>query len=268
MEDKNVNNIEPNKKPHLLNRIISGVIDICLVFMSFYFLYSAFLKSSISEPMFKYVNILIEVQDEAKVESGYGYKVYEYESDTTNQIYTEEDGRTYIVKTIELSENYTEEEKNEYLKYYTAYKDILSKSKKYSANMFNYKFVNFGIVALTALVTEGFFFLVIPLIDKRGRTIGKMFCKTQVFSLRFENHPKWYHKLGRFFWILICETLIPFIIFNQSVIYLVPIFALVICLMNRENRALVDFVTKTKIIEIRSFKPLVDHDMVEDIKEN
>ena len=113
MEDKNVNNIEPNRKPHIFNRIISGVIDICLVFMSFYFLYSAFLESSISEPMFKYVNILIEVQDQAKVESGYGYKVYEYESDTTNQIYTEEDGRTYIVKTIELSENYTEEEKND-----------------------------------------------------------------------------------------------------------------------------------------------------------
>ena len=104
------------------------------------------------------------------------------------------------------------------------------------------------------------FLLGIPLLLKRRQTLGKLAAGTMVINSHYQVEAKWYQMVGRFFFILIVESLIP-CFFLSSVVWtpiVVSIVLFLVTLTNKDRRTLHDFVCRTKVIDKRTFVKLAD----------
>ena len=247
--------IEPNSKPHIINRIISGLIDACIVFMVFTGIYMIFLNTPISDSLYRYDDEKTVIYDSLLYSTGMGVKNYEFEEDTTYRIYTDDDGKEFVIEGIASpSEDATQEEWDVYTAKYIDFHDKLEKDASYATAETNYKLVNFGLIALDALIVESIFYLAIPLIDKKRRTIGKMIAKTQLYSAKHKDNPKWYQMVGRFVWILLFESLIPYVFLSQATFVATAFITFVFVICNRDNKAFHDLVSGTMVITTESFE--------------
>lgn len=252
--------IEPNSKPHIINRIISGLIDACIVFISFTILYTIFLNTPISSQSLAYRDEMIVVQDSILYSTGMGYKEYEFkenENYSSYRVYQDEEGKEYVIVGISApSDDAPQSEWDVYNEKFVAYNDKLNNDAAYASAKGLYTASNFGLIALDALIVEGIFYLAIPLIDKRRRTIGKMIAKTQLYSTKHQGKVRWHQVVGSFSWRLIVESLIPFVFLNQATIFATSFITLIFAISNIDNKALHDLVSRTKVITVESYTPL------------
>ena len=184
MENKIIDVRETNVKPNFIKRIVGGIIDACIVFMVFTGMYILFMNTSMSEKMMNSYDEMIVIQDSYKISSGFGVKEYDFNEETSYRIYTDDQGEEFIVKQITLKENASQNEIDLYYNLYNSYQEKLNKDSAYSIAELNYKLGNFGLVSLSAFIAEAVFYFAIPMIDKKGRTLGKFFTKTMLYSFQ------------------------------------------------------------------------------------
>ena len=246
----NSNGLE-NEKPHILNRIISALIDACIVFLAFTGIYSLIINTPMADTMYKYYDEMTVIQDSYLYNYGLGVKDYDISKEeySSYRVYKDEDGKEYVITGIDVpTDSDPQEVRDEYVANYNKYHEAIEKDASYAnASTFS-KLHNYGFVCLSALISEGIFYLAIPLIDKKSRTIGKMFAKSKVVSTRTYKRPKWYQILGSFSWKLIVESLVPFVFLNEVTFFATAIVQFTFMIINTDNRALHDLVSQTMVV--------------------
>ena len=251
-------NIEPNKPAHWMLRISAGLIDLCILFLSIIGLRALIVSSPMGTHQRNVYNRIIEIQDNYKLEplvkgsdETYGYISYEGEEDYDSS-------KHHVYHDDELDINYVildHDKLSDEIK--TAYADALSADKEYQNKTFDYRLIDFGFVCLSGFIVEGVFLFAIPLFNKNRATLGKMAAGLQVINSKYQVRARWYQMMGRWLFTLIIEGILPYLFLSGSLTAVImPVFLFIISLCNKERKTLHDFVSRTRVIEKRTFLPL------------
>ena len=263
-EEKQTGKIaEPNKAAHWSMRIAGALIDICILFLALMGFRYLFMMTPMGDSLNYYNTEALKISDTYKLEKlvegsdeTFGHKLFEgeenYETYVKNGylVYQEEDSTNYVVVP---NDEISKEVQN-------AFKTKVNADENFKNYTFNSRLIEFGIVALAGTCAEVIFVLAIPLITKRRQTLGKLAAGTMMINSHYQVPAKWYQIVGRFFFILVFESLIP-CFFLSSVIWtpvVVSIVNFLITLTNKDRRTLHDFVCRTKVIDKRTFVKLSD----------
>jgi len=242
---------QENKKPHFMQRLASGLVDLCLIFLSYWGLYSLFINSPLADGFNYYHYQIIETQDAYKLETGFGEKVLitEENKDEYQSYYKhyDEDENEYVVVNIEnvdstISSNYSSK---------------LLNDNVYQSNVFNRKLILYGINVLAGFIATSVFLLAIPSLNKRRASIGQLAGEISMFSKRFETHARWYHILIRYLFIFILECALPFLFLELFTFILIPTLFLIVGSISKSGRTLHDLVSGVRPIDKRTYSPLI-----------
>ena len=243
-----------NIKPSFIQKLSGYLIDVCLIFLLYWGAYTLCMNTPISSSFDYYHYQVIEIQDSFKLETGYGEKVTitsENENEYTSYYkHADTDNTQYVVVNVEnVSETVTK-----------AYVDKLNNSSVYQSNVFNRRLVLYGINVLSGTISTGILIFLIPLLNKNRATLGMLASQQQLFSLRYESRARWYHVLIRFLFIFIIEICVPFLFMELYTFIFLPILYLIISCFNKKGMTLHDLVSRVRVIDSRSYTPLVDED--------
>ena len=248
---------EYNKKPRLLARILSALVDMFLIFLCGFFVMQIEMKTPISNDYRTLRDELITIVDNTKLDTSYGHKLYEdeenYSSYSNYHIYLESDdtnekcGKNYVV--IDNSDNSDEVK--------SAYQTAIKENGTYQSKYLTYRAIYFGLTMIAVGSSELVLLFIIPLTNKRRATLGKYAAMTTLIHTN-ETNAKWWQILIRFLFVLIVESALPLFYLSEfGTIIVVGITNLVITLISRKTgRTLRDYVSFTRIIDKNSFKPI------------
>lgn len=255
----NTTTLEDNSKPPFIMRIAGGFIDTLLMVGVTFGLFMLFTISPMGNGLKKYNREMIIVEDNYKVTelvegSGetYGHKVYEneegYSAYTSYVVHdADETGYRYVVVNNESISKEVQD----------AYKVAVNKDKYYSDCYFNYRLIDYGITMLAGFISTSAFLLVIPLTNKRRATLGKMFAGTMLIHSKYIVPAKWYQVVGRYSFQFLIEGALPFLFINWFTVGAMPLLLVIIMLFSRkEGKTLHDWVSRTKVIDRRTYVPL------------
>ena len=246
-----------NQKPRTLARILSGLVDMFLVFLCGFFVIQLEMATPISQEYHTLKDELITIIDNTKLETDYGHKLYEdeenYASYVTYHHYQENDetsennGKSYVVIN---NETISDEAK-------ANYQASIKNNSTYQSHYLTYRFIYYGLVMLAVGASELVLVLFIPLTNKRRATLGKFVAMTTLID-RKEVRAKWWQILIRFLFVLLFETALPLFYLSEfGAVLVVAIVNLFVTLISRKSgRTLRDYVSLTRIIDKNSFKPI------------
>ena len=236
-----------NHKALWPKRLIAGALDAVLLFLTSYLLFFIANKTPIAGNARSYKEKMTIIEDEAKLDTGYGYKVVVNKGEEGGYLlhYDEANNEYYIVKNTEYPSS----------EITTEYKTIINANTEYSELQFSYSINNYGMLFGAGFIAELIFFFVVPVVNKRRATVGQLLCGLQLISTKRMDRAAWYQLLGRFFFIYIVESAIPYFIMGLWVIVVVPLATIIIRYFNKENRSLYDFISFTRLIEAATFVP-------------
>ena len=252
----------PNRPAHWSQRIAAGIIDICIIFMAIFGLYRLFVITALGNGMRDNFYEMQRIRDNYKLvallpesDETIGYKLYE-----TDPSFNDEKYKDYVIY------NYGEtpykivnfDSSTDALK--QAYVNAVTNDQYYKNYSFNYRLCDFGVMALAAAVSETIFLFVVPLINKRRATLGKLAAGIQVIHYRYQIEATWYQMLGRFLWVYIIETVLPYLIISNALILALVVQPLmfVITLFTKDHRTIHDYISRTMVIDKRTFIRLTE----------
>lgn len=241
----------PNSKPTIFSRLLSGLVDMIIMFFFHYALYSLVLLTPISNNLHNYWNQMLLVKEDIKVQAQYSKEEVVDESYKGENLlhYNEEESYYYIVSDIDFGED--TEAKNKAI---ASFNEIIKKDDTYNGLSTSYHLHNFIVTALLCGgVTEFIFIFIIPVIKNNGQTLGMMVCLEKMINPKYAGKAKWYQYLGRWAFMFIIESCIPYFFLAEFTILVVPAVLIVIMLLNKDNRTLHDFVSQVKVIDKRTF---------------
>ena len=249
---------QENVKPHFMQRLAGGIIDICLILLSFWGLHTLLLKTPIANSFNSYRHDALVILDNYKLESGYGEKIYitdenkrELEDYLSYEEKVDNETKTYVVKE---KGNATKEE-------YESYTTMVKESDEYKSANFNMRLMNYLIILLSGGVVEILFLFIIPLLNKRRATLGEIFSEQGLFSIKYEEYARWYHLLIRFLFIFIFESALPYLFLDIYSFIVMPVLFLIIASIGSKGRNLHDLISRTMKIDKKSYAPLVPEDV-------
>lgn len=252
-----------NSPAHIGLRLFAGLIDMVLLFFIHYGLYSLVLLTPVADAMNSYRYEMQTIQDDHKLATGYGQILYlgsaqEQKDNYPNHIlYQEEEGekRYYIVKNVEFS---TPSEKQDV---YNAWLDELNHDDKYQDLSTYVHLHNFIITAIfVGGVLEFVWYFLIPNINRCGQTPGMMVCKIRMISTKDYSKPRWYQHLGRFFFIWILESCVPYFFLANWTLAAVPAVLAVVMIATPRKRTIHDLVSAIMVVDKGSFVDIVPED--------
>lgn len=252
-----------NRPAHWSMRIAAGVIDLCLIFLALFGLRYLLFLTPMGTTYNNLVNEAIKISDTYKLEKlvegsdeTFGYMLYEGEEKYEEHVkagylvYQDEDNKNYVVANHEEISKEVQQ----------AFNKKVNGDQVFRGYRFDAQLLEFGVVSIAMTVGEGVFLLGIPLLNKRRASLGKLAAGTMVINNKFEVEAKWYQMLGRYFWILIVESLLPLLLISN--VFITPLIVgsllFVITLFNKKRRTLHDFISRTRVIDKRSFVRLED----------
>ena len=253
---------EANKKASVAGRIAGGLIDISLLFMSIFGLSRLFLATPMTNPLRDYESKINTVIDKYKLtplvegsEETVAHKVYEGEAEYTTKnhnVYVDENtNQNYVV--IDNETISTEVS--------LATSNALKADKEYKNLSFDYSLMEYGYMAIAGFIAEAVFLLVVPLVNKRRATLGMLAAGTMLVDSKYQTRARWFQVVGRFaFQFLIESALIYLFISSILLVFLiVPTVLFLISLIDRKKgRTLHDFISRTMMIEAKSFLPITE----------
>ncbi len=252
--------LPPNSKPFFTMRLAGGLIDMCLLFLAILGLNQLWMLTPIGKAINNYQNDMYYIQDEYKLQAlvegsteTYGHKVHENEDEyvqySTYPVHdADETGYKYIVVN---NENISKEVANAYA---NAYKNDVT----YKNLNLDWKLVSYGMTMLSGFIAEGIFLLMIPLLNKRRATLGKLAAGTQLVDSKLQTPPRWYQVVGRFTWQYLIESALPYLFLTNMFLFMliIPSVLFVITLLNKKGRTLHDFISRTMVIDKRTYLPI------------
>ena len=253
-------NNKENRKPAFIQRLASGLVDLCMVFLLYWGMYTICMNTPISSGFDQYNIQVADIQDNAKLDTGYGEKV----------ILTPENKEQYVNYYSHIDEN--DEEyvvvniKNPSEEITKAYVTKLQNNPVYSAAVFNRRFVLYGINVLSGFVSTAILLFAVPMFNKRRATLGQLAGEISMFSIRFETYPRWYHMLGRYLFIFIFEAALPFMFLELYKFILMPALFLIVGSLTNRGQTLHDLISRVRPIDKKSYVPIVPIEEEQNVK--
>ena len=112
---------------------------------------------------------------------------------------------------------------------------------------------------LGAFISMGLFTIMVPLLNKRRASLGKLAAGTMLINSKYQVPAKWYQIVGRFLFSFFIEFALPYLFCSGISIFLmfiVPTLLFIISLISKQGRTLHDFISRTKVIDFKTFVPL------------
>lgn len=253
---------EANKKASVAGRIAGGLIDISLLFMSIFGLSRLFLATPMTNPLRDYESKINTVIDKYKLtplvegsDETVAHKVYEGEEGYTTKdhnVYLDEDKNQYYV-VIDNETISTEVS--------LATSNALKADKEYKNLSFDYSLMEYGYMAIAGFIAEAVFLLVVPLVNKRRATLGMLAAGTMLVDSKYQTRARWFQVVGRFAFQFIIESALIYLFLSSFllVFLIVPTVLFLISLIDRKKgRTLHDFISRTMLIEAKTFLPITE----------
>lgn len=241
----------PNSKPTLFARLLSGLVDMVIMFFFHYALYTLVFHTPISSNLHKYWNEMLLVKEDIKVQAHYSEEEVVDANYDGNKLlhYNEQEDYYYIVNDIDFKED--TEAKSAAI---ASFQEIIKKDDLYNGLSTSYHLHNFVVTALLCGgITELIFIFIIPVIKNNGQTLGMMLCQEKMINPKYVGKARWYQYLGRWAFMFLVESCIPYFFLAEYTMLVVPIILIIILLFNKDNRTLHDYVSQVKVIDKRTF---------------
>lgn len=239
--------IEPNSKPFLAKRIISGLFDLFTFAILFFLLNLAFFNSGLSTNFYNHVEAYTKIQDTYKLESGYGEKEYVDEGNDKNIVYVDEDNdQQYIVV---INKEATKESYNQYV-------NLLNQDSTYRDEVFASDANRYFISLLSIGISEIILYLFVPLINKQRATLGQLLTGLALFHPKTQLYARWYHVLARFLLIFLIESALIYMWMGIYTFLLIPVIQFIVILLSKDDKCLREYVTGTMLIEKISYSSI------------
>ena len=250
------NNKEENATPRFFLRFVAGVIDLGLTILLYFAFYYTCMATPIGNTYNNYYNRTQFVQHQVSDTTNY-YKMVYLDDEQTKALYPKEQYTWYTDPNNQSQYVMVEYDKNNK----AAYENALSKNTEYNNLFFDLRLINYGIIAGCLAVDEIILLFLIPLFNKKGATLGQLASGLMVIDHKYATKPKWYQFLGRYFFMLIIDTLFPFLFVGMWTIVIAPAVITVLSLFSKEKRTVHDLITRTKVIDKETHVPLIEEEV-------
>ena len=201
------------KESMIGRRLYAWIIDTFLLFVFVFFI-----DRLISTPIMEKTTNINEVLDS-----------YIINSNEYNKLQDEYEIYIYEGENRVLNENLTDEERKEYL---NDERVIEITNKLYEEQKILLKTLIVRI-SLSILVGSLITYVIIPLLIKRGRTIGKLIAKLAL--VKNETYAKWYEVILRYLLSIVFNIYLAIISLG-----IIPLINLIIAINNKDNKAIYD----------------------------
>lgn len=267
-EKENSKILEPNKRAFWSMRIASFIIDVCLIFLATYGFKFLFDNTGISNGAKDNYYHMWSVADHLKLDDTvtegevYALKIYE-----DNEIYNEPAYKNYLVypldndtdpryKIIDMDKIDNTYVISDALK--QRYVKALSENNLYKNYSFNYKLIDYGLVMFAAGLSTIVFLIIVPLLNKRRATLGKLFAGIQVINSKYIVEAKWYQIVGRAIFIYLFEMALPQLFLGNAIYTILTSSALIALttVLTKSKRSLNDLISRVEPIVKTTFVPL------------
>lgn len=208
------------KESMIGRRLYAWIIDTFLLFVFVFFI-----DGLISTPIMEKTTNINEVLDS-----------YIINSNEYNKLQDEYEIYIYEGENRVLNENLTDEERKEYL---NDERVIEVTNKLYEEQKILLKTLIVRI-SLSILVGSLITYVIIPLLIKRGRTIGKLIAKLAL--VKNETYAKWYEVILRYLLSIVFNIYLAIISLG-----IIPLINLIIAINNKDNKAIYDLILNTTI---------------------
>ena len=251
---KNVN-VSVNSAAKLSKRLLSAFIELFLVITTSYLLFTF-----VATPIANKVSNYQANKEELVVETTKYYKIAKEEQYNIIKDFVEKNGKFSIEYSSEWN-NASEKEKEEMVK--TFNEDARVKELIVIINELNDKVNTTSNIMLisSALIPELIFWLIIPLVNKKKKSIGMMINKLEIIH-RDDLEVTKVQIVKRFLSLYLLQTVVFFFVFGVSFVYMVPLICFIMMYMSINRYAIHDLIAKTKIVDADPilFRDLEDRD--------
>ena len=200
-------------------------------------------------------NDMLRIQDTYALQYDVSHKVYEgeekYSSYAGYIIYTETEGENVGKKYVVVAnDNITAEAKNNYT-------SAVSNDGVYQSHLITYKANYYGMLMASLGTSELIFVLIIPLVNKRRASLGRLVAMTSLISKK-EEQAKWWQVLIRFAFVLLVESALPLYFLSEiaTLLIVIGVNAIIMLISRKTGRTLRDYVSLTMIINKNTYKPI------------
>ena len=107
--------------------------------------------------------------------------------------------------------------------------------------------------AAACFLAETAVLLLVPLLNRRRATPGKLMSGIMAFNERRQSRMTWYQVIFRFLFVLLIDSLGLYLITGVLTFLLVPVLRLTEMLLNKKNNTICDFITGITMIETLSY---------------
>ncbi len=239
-----MNNSNTSNKPTTAKIFLSGLIDLLLFILFAWAVNLLVFTTSISNSYHQYHKTIVNTQDQYKITSGYGEKVYIDEETIQNYpgafTYSDEGGEYVVIDIIDVDEQV----KNDYI-------NLLQDDITYQHTLNTYQLTSLALLALVVGVTEFVLFFIVPLTNKNRATIGKtvMGLKTiNQHTLKLISLPLLF---VQFVFLLIVLSILPYIIFGELTLVFVPLILFAFVLLNKDLRTIHQFIAQSRTVLVK-----------------
>ncbi len=223
-------------RPKQSKVILSGLLNLAFFIILAIIINRIIFNISLSNNYHQLHSELITIQDTYKIETGYGEKIYlnslNEQEFSKYHVYTDEGGR-YVVNNLNQVNEEIEKSFSNKLKNDSVYQETLK----------SFQFNSFSLLTLVIGVSQGVFFLVVPLCNKNRATFGQMIFGLKIINYRNKKPINPLIVIVRFLIIFIFESLLPYILFGEIVLLFMPLILIAVTLFSNDNRTIHDFIT-------------------------
>lgn len=189
--------------------------------------------------------IVEKINDEAISEG------YEFINDPESYLTIKSESDLFSYENGSYIEVGNEEDLNKFYKdnWYVVYQKVVASSEYdkynqiYIKNMDNYTALTYSI---NILACASILFIIIPIFNKSGKTIGKMFMKVSVINDYYEKPNKLQVFVRQFFFVLFTFSFIPLLV------------SFVLTLFTKKGKSLHDLISMTRLIDSGVEKILIE----------
>ena len=119
---------------------------------------------------------------------------------------------------------------------------------QFAANLHSYL-----LKVLAAVIAEALVLILIPLLNRDRATAGKLLTGIMPFSERRQSRISWKQVVGRFFFVLILDSVFWYLLTGILTFLLIQVFRLVEILLSRKHKTICDYVSGVMMIEKISY---------------
>ena len=119
---------------------------------------------------------------------------------------------------------------------------------EFAANLHSYL-----LKVLAAVIAEALVLILVPLLNRDRATPGKLLTGIMPFSERRQSRISWKQVVGRFFFVLILDSVFWYLLTGILTFLLIPVFRLVELLLSKKQRTICDYVSGVTMIEKISY---------------